>query len=125
LCLTEEALVVLVTEDGETWGLPGGRPDGEEDWIDTLRREVREEACASVREATLLGFTRSVCHSGPEKDLVLVRSFWCARISVATWDPHYEMKARTLLNAGHALALVSSTWPEGGRPMLAMFFEES
>src|SRR6266542_2788928 len=40
--------VVLVSSDGRRWGLPGGRPEPQERWVDTLRREVAEEACAVV-----------------------------------------------------------------------------
>ena len=51
-----------------------------EDWRATLEREVLEEACASVEEATLLGFAKGVCASeGPEEGLVLVRALWHAR----------------------------------------------
>lgn len=41
--------VVLIGTDGETWGLPGGRPEPGEAMIDTMRREVYEEACRGVR----------------------------------------------------------------------------
>jgi NUDIX domain len=44
---------VLISNDGERWGWPGGRPDGNESWEQTLRREVLEEACAIVRHARL------------------------------------------------------------------------
>ncbi|MEV6598428.1 NUDIX domain-containing protein [Actinoplanes sp. NPDC051346] len=45
VCLTD-GQVVLVTDDGRHWQLPGGRPEDGEDWADTLDREVQEEACA-------------------------------------------------------------------------------
>ncbi len=53
--------VVLVSSDGDRFGLPGRRPEPGDDWADTLRREVREEACATVTDCRLLGFSRSVC----------------------------------------------------------------
>src|SRR3954453_5535067 len=55
---------VLITGDGQAWGWPGGRPEGNETWLDTLRREVQEEACATVTEAQLLGFTQGRCLAG-------------------------------------------------------------
>lgn len=55
VCLTGEGRVVLVSEDGEAWSLPGGHPEAGEDWEATLRREVREEACAEVLACRLLG----------------------------------------------------------------------
>ena len=50
--------VVLVSSDGQRWGLPGGHPQPQERRTDTLVREVREEACAQVTASRLLGFTR-------------------------------------------------------------------
>ena len=74
LCVTEDDQVVLISNDGVRWGWPGGRPEGDESWEQTLRREILEEPCSIVSDARLLGFCRSVCLSGPEKDRVLVRS---------------------------------------------------
>jgi hypothetical protein len=50
-CVTRDAGVVLISSDGERWGWPGGRPEGNEQWEDTLRREVLEE----TRSASLDG----------------------------------------------------------------------
>ena len=94
--------VVLVSEDGTAWGLPGGRPEGDEDWRQTLEREVLEEACARVQHARLLGFSRGVCHSGPEKGLVLVRAFWVSTVTVDDWEPQFEMKERAFLSVAEA-----------------------
>src|SRR5712692_6993647 len=76
ICLTADGGLVLIGNDGERWGLPGGRPEKEESWAQTLHREVLEEACAKVVQARLLGFTRGRCGAGPEEGLVLVRSLW-------------------------------------------------
>jgi len=59
--------VVLVSSDGQRLGLPGGRPEQAERWVDTLRREVAEEARAVVKSARLLGFTRGRCVRGPQE----------------------------------------------------------
>ena len=73
-CVTADREVVLISTDGSRWGWPGGRPEPGESWEDTLRREMLEEACATVTEARLLGFVRSRCLAGRKKGLVLVRS---------------------------------------------------
>ena len=93
-CVTADGQVVLISNDGVRWGWPGGRPEGDESWEQTLRREILEEACAVVNSARLLGFCRSVCLSGPEKGLVLVRSIWRAEIELMPWEPRFEIAYR-------------------------------
>ncbi len=96
VCVTRAGLVVLVGNDGDSWGLPGGRPEGDESWAETLRREVSEEACARVVDARLLGFARSECVAGHERGLVLVRSFWRAGVDLCRWEPRFEIAHRRL-----------------------------
>jgi hypothetical protein len=47
------------------------RPEPGETWEQTLRREMDEEACATVTGARLLGFTHGRCLTGPERGTVL------------------------------------------------------
>jgi ADP-ribose pyrophosphatase YjhB (NUDIX family) len=72
LPLDRNGEIVLISHDGELWDLPAGRPEGCETLEETLRREMLEEACATVLQTRLLGFVRSVCASGPEEGLDLV-----------------------------------------------------
>ena len=109
-CVTADQ-VVLISNDGERWGWPGGRPDGNESWEQTLRREVLEEACAIVRHARLLGFCRAACVSGPEQGLVLVRSMWRADVDVLPWSPRFEIRHRCLVPSSELLARL---WIEDG-----------
>ena len=96
VCLAD-GKIVLVTDDGQHWQLPGGRPEDGEDWADTLDREVQEEACATVLRRRLLGFSRGVCLRGPEAGLVLVRALWRADVRLDDWSPEYEMTQRRLV----------------------------
>lgn len=111
LCTTADNCVVLISNDAERWGWPGGRPEGDESWEQTLRREILEEACCIVGEARLLGFCRSVCLSGPEKDLVLVRSIWRAEVDLMLWEPRFEIADRRVVRADE---LLSNLWMEDG-----------
>jgi ADP-ribose pyrophosphatase YjhB (NUDIX family) len=104
VCLTNDGKIVLVSEDGEQWGFPAGRPEPGESWEETLRREMLEEACATVVETRLLGFTRGECVAGPERGLVLVRSMWRADVELGPWDPQFEIRHRHVI-AGTDIAL--------------------
>ena len=93
ICLTGNG-IVLVSRDGARWEFPAGRPEGDESLRDTLRREVREEACCEVETADLLGFTTSTCLAGPQQGLVLVRAHWAAHAVAAPWRPVDETVQR-------------------------------
>ena len=111
LCVTADNGVVLISNDAERWGWPGGRPESDESWEQTLRREILEEACCIVREARLLGFCRSVCLSGPEKGLVLARSIWRAEVDLMAWEPRFEVAHRRVVSKDE---LFSNLWMEKG-----------
>jgi ADP-ribose pyrophosphatase YjhB (NUDIX family) len=115
--------VVLVSRDGRLWGLPAGRPEVSEDWVDTLRREVREEACAEITRASLLGFTRGVCVRGRQEGSVLVRSHWRAEVRLQPWRPRFEMTHRRLVPADEALQ--SLTIPSGLGTLYRCMFAEA
>ena len=123
ICLTSHDDVVLVSSDGETWGLPGGRPEGDENWRATLEREVLEEACARVDEATLLGFSTGAVVRGPEEGLVLVRALWRAGVSLGEWEPRYETSHRLLVPPSKALAYMNP--PQDRSPILQRWFHEA
>ena len=98
VCVGPEGELVLVSADGRRWETPAGRPEDEETLEDTLRRELREEACVEVLAARLLGYTRGKCVQGHEQGLVLVRSIWRADVS----DPGLGAEARDRAPAGRA-----------------------
>ena len=104
ICLTSSGEVVLVTEDGVRWDLPAGRPEGDETWEQTLRREMLEEACAEVGAARLLGFAQGRCTEGHERGQVLVRSFWLADVVLHPWEPQFEIVERKLVPARDLLS---------------------
>lgn len=110
-CLTSDAQVVLISNDGARWGWPGGRPEGDETLEQTLHREVLEETCCEVRSARLLGFVRGVCQGGPERGLVLARSIWLAEVEVFPWQPQFEVEHRRLVPLAR---LREELWMEPG-----------
>lgn len=84
--------------------MPAGRTEGDETWEQTLRREMLEEACATVIDTRLLGFCRGSCVAGPEAGLVLVRSFWRARVLLGAWEPRFEISHRRVVPATEVLS---------------------
>ena len=126
ICLVGDQ-VVLVSSDGEHWGLPGGRPERHEDLVDTLRREIREEACATVTSSTLLGFSRGRCVRGLEKGLVLFRSMWRAEVLLEAWQPEFEITQRRLVRADDALGQLFGhvRFPDELRPLYRRTFAEA
>jgi hypothetical protein len=67
--------------------------------------------CAHVREARLLGFTRSTCVGGSELGLVLVRSIWRAEVDLLPWDPRFEIPWRRVVPIAD---LADHLWMESG-----------
>ncbi len=123
LCVAPDGGVVLVSQDGAHWSLPGGRPEGDETWEQTLRREILEEACCTVRAARLLGFSRGACTSGPEQGLVLVRSLWRAEVEVLPWEPRFEISHRRIVPAAE---LREHLWIDPGfEPIYARWLTEA
>lgn len=122
-CLTSDGAVVLISPDGERWGWPGGRPEPGESWEQVLRREIAEEACATVTEARLLGFVRSRCISGHERGLVLVRSIWHAEVTLLPWRPAHEIPFRRTVPLED---LAAQLWMEPGvEPIYARALREA
>jgi ADP-ribose pyrophosphatase YjhB (NUDIX family) len=107
VCISGAGQLVLISEDGQHWGFPGGRPESGESAEDTLRREVWEEACATVISARLLGFARGECVAGRQRGVVLVRSFWRAEVEVRDWEPRFEIRHRRLVPAAEAKQHIS------------------
>jgi 8-oxo-dGTP pyrophosphatase MutT (NUDIX family) len=99
ICVTGTGDVVVISRDGRRWELPAGRPEGDETWEQTLRREVREEACATVVRARLLGFARGEYVAGRQSGCVLVRSIWRADVTLDPWDPRHEITFRRVVAA--------------------------
>lgn len=106
ICVSDGSDLALISHDGVHWGFPAGRPEGDETDRETLDREMWEEACARVRDARLLGYSRSECVDGSEKGVVLVRSYWLADVDIAPWEPQFEIRHRRIVPVTEARAQV-------------------
>jgi ADP-ribose pyrophosphatase YjhB (NUDIX family) len=120
VCVTTDGGIVVISPDGAIWDLPAGRPEPGESWEQTLRRELDEEACATVVEARLLGFTRGQCVTGPERGRVLVRSVWRADVELRRWEARFEIADRRVV----AAAAVEDALSLGSHPFAAIIRRE-
>ncbi len=48
-------LLIVKNEENNNWTIPGGHPEKNEEKLDTLKREVLEEACVTVKDIKYLG----------------------------------------------------------------------
>jgi 8-oxo-dGTP pyrophosphatase MutT (NUDIX family) len=124
LCITSGGDVVLITNDGERWDAPAGRPEPGETLEQTLVREVMEEACARVTAARLLGYSRGACIAGAEAGLVLIRSLWWAEVEVLDWTPRFETKGRRIETAARAWDILRDANPHTA-PLFGRWFVEA
>ncbi|HYI25653.1 MAG TPA: NUDIX hydrolase [Thermomicrobiales bacterium] len=125
ICLIPTGQVVLVRTKAGLWSLPGGRPEPGETWEDTLRREVREEACAEVTQARLLGFGRGECIRGRDLGKVLVRGLWLASVDLLPWVDEFEMLERRSFPAAEARTLVRDALAGGHKQIITRMFQEA
>ena len=97
ICITDEGLIVLVTGDGESWGLPGGHPENNETIKDAFIREVREEACAIVMHLIYLGASEVKDPGNPEGFTINYQARFWARIRLDEFKLEYETTGRKLV----------------------------
>ena len=46
---------LLIVRNDQTWTIPGGHPELNETYLETLNRELMEEACVTLKEVNYLG----------------------------------------------------------------------
>lgn len=103
LCLDREHRLVLVSQDGESWTLPGGRPEPGEMPTATLVREVMEEACANVISQHYLGAQRV---SDLARPLPYYQLRYLAQVDLLPFDPQHEMLHRRVVDIATARRLL-------------------
>ena len=46
---------LLIVKNGKTWTIPGGHPEPNESHLETLEREIMEEACITIKDIRYIG----------------------------------------------------------------------
>ena len=95
VCLTAPDRAVMVGIGPElTWGLPGGGLEGDESVLEGLAREMREEACAELLEATLLGHQVGVEVRADGVGPLWAQAKHLATVRLDPFEPQHEITHR-------------------------------
>lgn len=91
---------VLIIKNKHGWGLPGGHPESGETTIESLKREIKEEADATINEnLSLIGYVEVI---DPDNDSIEGRNylqlrFLCQLMELSDFKAEFETSERYLV----------------------------
>lgn len=68
LCFTKEGKLLIISSKPGKWGIPGGKLEKGENFEETFKREVKEEACVKIKKIMPLAFIRVHFQDNPNKE---------------------------------------------------------
>ncbi|MEA3248503.1 MAG: NUDIX hydrolase [Nanoarchaeota archaeon] len=91
ICFNDNGEILIIGNKGK-WNFPGGHPEKGEDMIDTLKREILEEASIEIDNCKHIGYTEVIYPKNPDKfegDHFFQAKFICTAkdINKQTKDP--------------------------------------
>ena len=85
---------LLIVKNGSTWTIPGGHPEKGETKLETLEREIMEEACITLKEINYLGAVEVV-----ENDEVYYQLRYTAFVKdILPFKKEWEIDERKFIN---------------------------
>ena len=103
VCFIPVGEIVLVSETGNEWNLPGGHPEAGETPPETLTREVTEEACAEVLACRLIGWQRV----DDPREPAYLQLRYVVQVRLREFRPAHEVRHRRLVSPHDFLSTLS------------------
>lgn len=98
---------LLIVKNGKTWTIPGGHPENNETFTETLEREIMEEACVTIKDSAYLGAVEVV-----ENDEVYYQVRYTARAKeILPFTDEWETCERKFVNINNLKEYIS--WSDG------------
>lgn len=98
---------LLIVKTGKDWTIPGGHPEQGETPLDTLKREVMEEACTTVKQIEYLGAVEVI-----ENDETYYQLRYTAKVdTVLPFKREWETSERTFVKLENLHDYI--TWSNG------------
>ena len=100
LAFTPQDGILLVSDDGERWWLPGGGVEHGESPEQALARELDEEAGAAIDDLEFLGLRRV---DDPVDGVSHIATYWCAITLPASFVARHEVEHRLVVEPARFL----------------------
>ena len=85
---------LLIVKNGKNWTIPGGHPEQGETQMQTLKRELMEEACVTLKDVKYLGAVEVI-----ENGETYYQLRYAAKVlEVLPFDTEWETNAREFVN---------------------------
>lgn len=98
---------LLIVRNGKTWTIPGGHPEPGENQLETLNRELMEEACITVDNVEYLGAVEVV-----ENDEKYYQLRYTARVKeIFLFKEEWEISERLFVDLEELHKYI--TWSKG------------
>ena len=128
LCFLGDKILMVNDRDNRWWNIPGGHVEEDESLEEALRRELQEEAAASLAIIKLIGYYH-IHIEGPEPPNLpgpypdgYMQVYFCTLLSLDPFTSDHETTARKLFSTTEAREL---DWVKNNAEMYDLGLEEA